>query len=45
MDITIGFLVVLMKMNGLADNAGVAAVMAVLAIISLILLLLFFKKR
>lgn len=43
MDITIAFLVVVMKMKGLVNNITIAVVMAVLACTSLLLLLLFLK--
>ncbi len=45
MDLTIGFLVVMMKMNGLVNDLGVAIAMVVLAIVSLILLMLFMKNN
>jgi hypothetical protein len=44
MDITIGLLIVLMKINKLESNLWIAAMMAALALFSLRLLLQYFKK-
>jgi len=43
MDVTIGFLAILMKMKGISSNAAVTVVMAALAIVSTVLLIWFLK--
>jgi len=44
MDITIGFLVVVMNRSGLETNTGLTLIMGILALISLLLLIRYLKS-